>query len=465
MGAVAVVVSVLLSSTIGAVAGFCTGLVPGLHVNNLAAIAVAGSATFIGLFGFVGMLSGCDETALLVVCFLVAAMMGHMFSEAVVATYLGIPSADNVSLLPAHRLAKEGLGRSAVRSSADGSLAGAVTGLLFMIPVCALLGPPVDAYSAVKGVMGFIVGALSVVLVASEGFGRRDAVERVARASALFLVAGLVGYIVLDTNYFSSGIPDLPWMRGSFVPRASLLLPLFAGLFGIPTLLLSLDSHRKGEAPSDRIITTDDEDLRPGIGAKDLLVSTLGGVLVGWIPGVTSGSSATLCACAMKDAAAEDGKREEAVRFIWLYSAISSCGAVLSVGALFLIARARSGIMQAAVLFMDGPALEIRGVWSLSPICAILLSMLVATMLSHAVIHHLPGALLMRLQGALCSRRSAIISMVFVVSLVLCLTGARGGLLLLTATMLGLMPPLCGLRRINLMGCLLLPICVTFLVH
>jgi putative membrane protein len=464
MGAAAILISVLLSSMVGAGAGFCTGLVPGLHVNNLAAVVVASSASFVGLFCSLGLLSGCDEAALLVACFLVAAMVAHMFSESIVATYLGIPSGDNVSLLPAHRLAKEGLGRSAVLSSADGSLAGAVAGLLFMIPICALLGPPVDAYSSIKAVMGLVVGALSVVLVASEGFGRPAAVKRVTFAAAFFLLAGLVGYVVLDTNYFASSMPDFPWIHSSYVPRSSLLLPLFAGLFGIPTLLLSLGSCSAGEEPSDRIAIKD-SDLRPVIRAKDVMMSSLGGVLVGWIPGVTSGSSATLCANAMKGAAPEGGQREEAVRFIWLYSAISSCGAVLSVGALFLIARARSGIMQAVVFFMDDSSLEIRGMGTIGPMCAILLSMLAAALWSHAIIHHISGALLMRLQGVLCSRRTAIVSMAFVVSLVLCLTGTRGGLLLVVATTLGLMPPLCGLRRINLMGCLLLPICVTFLSY
>jgi putative membrane protein len=369
-----------------------------------------------------------------------------------------------VSLLPAHRLAKEGMGRSAVRSSADGSLAGAAAGLLFMVPVCALLGPPIDAYSSLKAVMGMVVGALSVVLVASEGFGRPAPVKRVAFAAAFFLLAGLVGYVVLDTNYFSSSMPDFPWMRASYVPRSSLLLPLFAGLFGIPTLLLSLGSCSVGEGPPDRIATKD-SDLRPVIRAKDVMMSSLGGVLVGWIPGVTSGSSATLCANAMKGAAPEGDRQEEAVRFIWLYSAISSCGAVLSVGALFLIARARSGIMQAVVFFMDDSSLEIRGTGTVGPMCAILMSMLAAALLSHAMIHHISGALLTRLQGVLCSRRTAVVSMAFVVSLVLFLTGTRGGLLLVVATTLGLMPPLCGLRRINLMGCLLLPICVTFLTY
>ncbi|UCE81385.1 MAG: tripartite tricarboxylate transporter permease [Methanobacteriota archaeon] len=460
------IVTVLLSSVAGTGVGFCTGLVPGLHVNNLAAIAVASSASVVGMSCCIGSLFGCGEAALLVACFLVAAMMAHMFSESIVATYLGIPSGDNVSLLPAHRLAKEGMGQSAVRTSADGSLAGAVLGLLFMLPVCALLGPPIDAYSPLRSAMGIAVLLLSVLLVASDGIGRRAAVGRILRGAAFFLISGTIGFVVLDTNYFAASVPDFPWMRAEFVPKSSLLLPLFAGLFGIPTLLHSIAPGHHAEAPLACFmeIRTEPQNVSPDIRLKEVLTSCVGGVLVGWIPGVTSGSSATLCASAIKGSAPEGGEPEEAARFIWLYSAISSCGAVLSVGALFAIARARSGIMQAVVFFMGDSALEVRDLGAIDSVCALLMSMLAAALLSHMAIHRISGTLLLRLQNLLCSRKAAVLSFVFVSSLVLALTGTRGGLLLLACAALGLLPPMCGSRRINLMGCLLLPICIAFLL-
>ena len=459
------VLSVLLSSVAGTGAGFCTGLVPGLHVNNLAAVTVAGSASVMGLFCGIGSLFGYDEPALLVGCFIVAAMVAHMFSESIVATYLGIPSGDNVSLLPAHRLAREGLGRSAVRASADGSLAGAVIGLLLLVPVCILLGPPVDAYSLLREVMGLAVALLSALLVASDAIGREACARRLIKGSAFFLLAGVLGFVVLDTSYFAADMPDFPWMRPDFVRRSSLLLPLFAGLFGVPTLVLSIRSDRNTGTrarPRESSRRTCPE-MRPRVRLRESVTSFLGGILVGWVPGMTSGSSATLCAGALKGAAAEGGGRDEAVRFIWLYSAISSCGAVLSVGALFVIARARSGIMQAVVFFM-GSAPEVGGIESIDPACALLLSMLAAASLSHAAILGISRAMLMRLQSVLCSQCAALVSLAFVTSLVLLLTGTRGGLLLVTAASLGLMPPLCGSRRINLMGCLLLPIAATFLL-
>lgn len=460
--AYSVLLSVTASSLAGTSVGLCTGLVPGLHVNNVAAVIVASSAATVSAFAAIGSLLGCEATAVLISSFLVAALVAHMFSESIVATYLGIPSGDTVSLLPAHRLARMGLGSAAVRASVDGSLSGVVLGLLLLPPVCLVLGPPVDAYSSIRQVMGVVVAIMSGLLVVSDGLGHRNATRRVLLASTFFLLSGLLGFIVLDTNYHACDVPDMPWIRHGFVRVSSLLLPLFAGLFGVPTLLLSLGSrtaeiHHVEDGPREsRHI---DADLRP----KEIVLSFIGGLLVGWIPGVTSGSSATMCASVSKDAAPEGGAPEEAARFIWLYSAISSCGAMLSVGALFFIARARSGIMEAAAYFLGDQALCIDGVHSLAPMASTLLSMALSAAICHRLICGMSEHVISGLQRVLCSDGAALLSLAFVASLVLYLTGTRGGLVFAAAITLGLLPPMAGVRRINLMGCLLVPICIMFL--
>lgn len=462
MDSVAFLSSCAASSLFGTGVGFCTGLVPGLHVNNVAAVIVAGSASTLAAFSALGGLTGCGHAPLLVACFLVSAMVSHMFSEAVVATYLGIPSGDTVSLLPAHRLARAGLGRGAVASSADGSLAGVVIGLAFLAPVCAALGSPLGLYSPMKAAMGVIVAVLSAMLVGSEGLsGGVVRPRRLCLALAVFLWSGALGTLVLDTEYFASSVPEFPWFDKGFVRVSSLLLPLFAGLFGIPTLILSMDSTQVSEAG---VHAAEGRRVVAGLRRRDVLMSVLGGTLVGWIPGMTSGSSATLCATVTKHASPEGGSTGDAARFIWLYSAISSCGAILSVGALFMISRARSGIMQAVSLFLGEDGIPADDLGSFAPVGALLLAMSLSALVSHIAIRSLSEGVLDRLQRILCSRGAALASMVFVTSLVLALTGVRGGLLFASASTLGLVPPLCGVRRINLMGCLLVPICATFLL-
>ncbi|HIH00938.1 TPA: hypothetical protein HA259_02480 [Thermoplasmata archaeon] len=463
MGPESLLASVILSSMAGTGAGFCTGLVPGLHVNNLAAIVVASSSSAVAFFT---LLVGNDESALpglMVSCFLVSALVAHMFSEAIVSTYLGIPSGDTVSLLPAHRLAKSGLGACAVRVSAQGSLFGVVAGIVLLPPICFLLGSPVDAYSSLKSVMGVLVVLLSAVLLLSEGVNRQRPVRRVVLATVFFTLSGTIGLIVLDSNYFACQLPDFPWMARDFVGRSSLLLPMFAGLFGVPTVLLSIQSEPRIRS-SSRARGDAGDDLSVKASARDLGFMSLGGLLVGWIPGMTSGSSATLCSLGTKRALPEGGTNSEAARFIWLYSAVASMGAVLSVGALFAIARARSGIMQAVEFFYGSSVDGMLDLHSSEPLVALLLAMLLSAVVSHAVMVALSGRTLESVQHILCSRTTAFASLGFVVSLVLVLTGTRGGLILVTSVSLGLLPPTLGLRRIDLMGCILVPIAATFLL-
>jgi putative membrane protein len=456
----ALLCSVLVSAGAGTGVGFAAGLVPGLHMNNIAATLTAYAGGAISAFNFLNCGLRPDEAALAISCFVSAAMVAHLFAEAVTSSYVGIPAGDVVSVLPAHRLAKAGYGRIAVTASADGSLAGVLLSIILLVPMCLLMGQPVGLYALVRKVMVLFIIFFSLVLLASEGSPLRvmalrlDTVLRILKAFAVFLSAGVLGTIVLRTDYYACPLPDFPWMSSGYVPKSSLLLPMFAGLFGISGLLLSLGSRSVVDSRSSGIIPHHCPSPR------DLVTSLFGGFIVGWMPGMTSGSAVTLCSPRTKEAGS--GDISGSVRFIWIYSAISSSGAVFAVGALFTILRARSGSMDAVQFFIGGGNISKGWSFNLLPIVSIIFSMLVASLISHFVLGRL-GTLLSRLRAMLCSRALALGSLSFVCALALALTGTRGALLLVTATMLGLIPPLAGVRRIQLMGCLLVPIAITYL--
>jgi len=454
-------VAIAVSSVAGTFSGFITGLVPGLHVNNLAAMVAAYSGATLGLFSALGSSVDFDSPAILVCCYLSSALVSHSFSEAVPNTYVGIPSEDTVSVLPAHRLARAGIGWVAIRAAADGSLAGVVIGVVVLIPVCLVMGPPVDAYSSLRLVMGAIVVALSACLILSDSPSRSSRNRRrggrvfhIAKVIAVFVLAGLIGAIVFRTNYFACDVP----FSSSMVSRSALLLPLFAGLFGLPTLLLSLSSREPGNEVGRVGLK-----LMPTRSGRGSLLMLAGAVLVGWIPAMTSGSSATLCATASRRSFDDEGDVDSSRRFIWLYAAISSAGAVMSVGALFVISRARSGIMEAVSFFLDGSVSPAHDLCGLFLPTTILLSMVISAVMSHTLLLSLRNPLT-RASRMLCSRRVAISAMIFVCSLSALLTGLRGMLLMATACSLGLLTPRIGVRRIQLMGCLLVPVAATFLM-
>jgi len=455
--------SIVVSSALGSGVGFCAGLVPGLHMNNIAAALTAHAAAALALFGPLSSLGAEDKSALLLCCFMCASMVAHTFSEAVPSTYVGIPSEDVVSVLPAHRLAKAGLGDLAVLASAVGCLQGLLLAVAALCPVCYVMSPPVDLYGSIKRVMFLFVAAFCAVLILSEGFprlglrkGTKGAWTRVFAGAAVFVAAGLIGMTVLTTDYYACDVPDFPWMRNRLVPPSSLLLPMFAGLFGVPGLLLSLNSR---SVPSFSSKTKDDHGFAPA--PRDLAIGMLGGMIVGWMPGMTSGSAVTLCSPGTSEHSHE-GDLPGSLRFIWLYSAVSASGAVFALGALFVISRARSGTMEAVKGLLGADALG--GTWSSEPfpMVSLLTAMVLAGLLSYLVLTRC-DRWLVRCREVLCSKRLAVASLVFVVGLSIWLTGFRGGLLMVACSSLGLIPPLVGVRRIQLMGCLLVPVGSLFL--
>jgi putative membrane protein len=450
---------VLASSALGLTTGFLAGLVPGLHMNNIAAALTAYASAAVALFGWMAL----DSVGVLAACFISAAMVAHMFAEAITSTYVGIPSEDVVSVLPAHRLARSGLGQLAVRTSADGVLVGVVLSVAAFPVVCYVMGDGLGLYSLLREFMVIPLVVFSMLLVLSEGMPslkpwlrHRDFAARVVRGAAIFLASGVLGVLVLKTNFYSCPVPDFPWIAEPFVPKSSLLLPMFAGLFGIPGLLLSIGARSGPAIASLQGISATSTNT-----SRSAALTVLGGILVGWFPGMTSGSATTVCSPTVRDAAG-DGELKESLRFISLYSSISASGAVFSVGALFVISRARSGCMDAAGFFLGDELLSEAWVANTGPIASILLAMSFAALISSLVVRRLEGRLMLA-SRLLCSKHVALASMAFVVALSAALTGVRGSLLMATAVFLGLIPPLSGVRRIQLMGCLLVPIALTLI--
>jgi len=453
--------SIVLSAIAGTLLGFAAGLVPGLHMNNIAASLTAYASVTLAAFGALERITGGADDGILVCCFISAALVAHLFGEAMTSTYVGIPSEDVVSVLPAHRLARAGLGSVAVRASADGCFVGVLIASALLVPMCVLMGPPIHFYSIVKKGMVIIAIGCSVLLVLSEGLSVRSmwwvrgSSLRVIKAAVIFCTSGVLGAIVLQSNYFACALPDLPWMDPGFVPRSSLLLPLFAGLFGVPSLLLSL-----GSGPVRDIGSGTWRHLQHAPKLGDLVLSVIGGTLVGWLPGMTSGSSTTLCSPTTREVGG-GGDPVGSVRFIWLYSAVSSVGAVFSVGALFVIMRARSGSMDAVASFLEITSHE-RWLSNALPMTSILLSMLIAALICNHAIGVLDSRLVW-LRRIMCSKKLAIASLAFILSLCVAITGSRGALLMASSASLGVIPPIIGIRRIQLMGCLLVPISILFM--
>ncbi|MFA6668941.1 MAG: tripartite tricarboxylate transporter permease, partial [Candidatus Methanomethylophilaceae archaeon] len=124
---------VIYASIIGAAIGTASGLIPGIHVNTLAILMAVGMPI---ITDAVSGTVAAEDIPLLMSSAVVSAAVVHSFTDFVPSVFVGAPDADEVlSLLPGHRLLRDGKGMLAVRSAASGSLVGASVSVILAIPL------------------------------------------------------------------------------------------------------------------------------------------------------------------------------------------------------------------------------------------------------------------------------------------------------------------------------------------
>src|SRR5437867_13175778 len=201
---------------LGLCAGVCTGLAPGLHVNNVALLLLASRPAFEAavLGGFPG--AAPQEVVAILSSFVMGTVVGHSFLDFIPSIYLGAPEEKTaLSVLPGHRLLLAGEGHVAVRLAARGGIAGVAAAVALLLPLRLFLGSPVDAYERARGIIAFVLLGIASLLILSER--PRDARRSPTRsrpsdsrirqrgiAALVFLSSGGLGWAVLDSPWLSA---------------------------------------------------------------------------------------------------------------------------------------------------------------------------------------------------------------------------------------------------------------------
>ncbi|MFB6217598.1 MAG: tripartite tricarboxylate transporter permease, partial [Halobacteriaceae archaeon] len=253
--------AVLLYLLGGVAAGTASGLLPGLHVNNLALLLAAAAPALPGPPHLVGAA-------------VLAAGVVHSFLDVVPALAVGVPDAAMaVTALPGHRLVLAGRGREAVRLSALGS-GGAV---LAAVPLAVPLTLAMEAVAPLLlEYLWAVLGAVAAFLLATERTWR----ARAGGALALAL-SGALGLLALDFD------PAAP------VGGGDVLVPLFPGLFGAPVLIAAAGGQGVPEQADPGVLVPRRRVLAAG------LAGALAGAVVGYVPGVSSAVAATVALAAL----------------------------------------------------------------------------------------------------------------------------------------------------------------------
>jgi len=393
----------------GAFLGTITGLIPGIHVNLIAVFAILLAPSLEGL--------GISTHA---ICAMIIAMaVVHSFLDFIPSIYLGAPEgATALSVLPGHRMLIMGRGIEGVRLTAVGSLGALLLASLLAVFIVFFDFPVIGyIYGLTKPVIHWIlILVVAWMVLGEEGTG-------ILWSGFLFLLSGLLGFLALDSNLMVSD---------------EALFPIFTGLFGVSTLLLSL----KDSTEMPRQLEEAGIRLSKSSIARAVCVGSLAGVLVGFLPGVGS-AQATVLSRELSEKS-EDSTRE----FLVSASGVNTAAAIFSLAAIYLIGKPRSG----AAIAVQNILGEFTKYDALYLISVVAISAGIATLLHLAI-----GSCITSLFSKISYRALILAVVVFVSSLVYFLSGGVGFFLMALSTAIGTISPLVNIKRTHTMGVLLLP--------
>jgi putative membrane protein len=440
---------VILFCFLGVVTGIATGLLPGLHVNNIALILLSLSGVVIAVFSFLFEFGISQDFIFLLICvFIISTSISHTFHDVIPSTFLGAPDPDTaLSVLPAHSLLVEGRGYEAVALSAMGSYGAILFCFLLLFPIRFIIGSPVFGYEILRSIMLFVLIAISILMICTEK-GRVDFFRSSGTAPSfmgmifalfVFILSGLFGMFIFDVAV------DSPIGLSSPV-----LFPALAGLFGTPTLLEALLT--KPVIPDQRLKGPALDNKMKKASVMSIATGSLGGILVSIIPGITSATGTVL---AMNTRGAS-GRRQTIITL----SAVNTACAFFVVVMMFVILRSRSGATLAAMELISVSE------WSKLLMPQYLSLLLIAVLLGGTLSYFFTlrvGRVFAKSFTKVPYAKIVIFTIVLVSILVFLFTGFMGLLVLFIATFIGLLPVEYGVRRSHCMGVLLVPIILYFI--
>ncbi|MEM0492627.1 MAG: tripartite tricarboxylate transporter permease [Candidatus Thermoplasmatota archaeon] len=435
---------IILFSTLGVLLGACTGIIPGLHVNTISIILLSATGVLLSLLSPLSSYGLSSSFILLLIAsFIVSISISHSFHNAIPATFLGVPDEDTaISMLPAHRLLLQGRGYEAIVLSAIGSFGAIITCFSLLYIIRFLLGEPFMLYQTIREIMVFILIAIAIIMITTEK-GKiyvsktpsiLPAVLGILSAAGLFILSGIYGLVTFSIP--SSSPIGLP---------SNTLLPVLTGLFGAPTIIVSLLTRPTIPEQTNKNMFTSKKDKKSSI--LSILTGSTAGILVSIIPGVTS-STGTILAMNTR------GKSNDEQTIITL-SAVNTAAAFYVIVLLFIIQRARSGV---AIAVNNLITIE---TWSSLTMPSTLIYLLIAILLSGSFSYMSTiwiGGLYADHINRLPYHKILTIVLFFVITLVVLFTGLEGLLIFSIGACIGLIPILWGIRRSHCMGVLIIPV-------
>jgi len=398
-------IQILIAILIGCALGIFTGLIPGIHINLVSLMIIAVSPFLL------------DYTSPLILAIIIIAMaITHTFLDTIPSVFLGAPEADTaLSVLPGHKLLLEGKGFEAVMLTVFGSL--------FSLIIAVVLAPTMIflvsiGYPLIKNFIGYILIFVSCFLIIREKSSK-------IWALIIFLLAGCLGIGVLNISVLKNP-----------------LFPLLSGLFGTSMLILSVKD--KVNVPFQEIT---DVCIKTKTGLKALSSSIIAGSICSFLPGMGPAQAAIIGSQFTKDL----GNRG----FLILVGGLSTVNMVMSFIALYVLEKCRNGAIIAVSKIIIGISLNQLALFLG---CSLVIGG-IATFLAINLSKIFSRLIVKVNYTYLCL---SIISLITILVFLLC--DFLGLFILVVSTLVGMIPPLKGVGRNHMMGVLILPVILYFML-
>lgn len=412
-------IELVIACFIGILIGTTTGMIPGIHVNTAGAIIFA-SSTF--------LLTFLSPEFLCVM--MVSMSIAHALIEFVPSMLLGVPQEGTAtSILPGHRMVLQGRSKEVIRVVSVGGF-GAILVTIAMLPIFAIALPIL--HDLTKPFTWIILLVASVYLTYSLTSNARDFLWSLL----LFVLSGILGWIIFQTP-ISSGIT---------------LMCTFSGLFGISTILFSLNDS--SSIPHQNPFYELDIDYGK---FKSIFAGGITGAILGFLPGFGPAQGTVI---AQAVSGANDNDDDDTVNFLLATSGLNISDCLFSLIAIYIIGNPRSGIAVYMSYLIFEMGLNHLAIFIFASLIAVSVSLVLSLKL---------GDSFSRLMGGIDYKKLSIsVILLQIVILYLFVFYYKAPffymtLALITSTSMGMLPHYIGVGKSHLMGVLIIPAIVIYM--
>lgn len=390
----------ILVSLFGTAVGFGLGLLPGMHINNVLPVFISLSLFF--------------SSPMHLTVFIISVAITQTFISYIPSIFLGAPEEETaLSVLPGHKLLFEGRGYEAIKLTVIGAILSVFITLVFIFFFANYFS---KLYGFSRPYIHYVISLVAIIMILSE-----KKIKRILSATLIFFMSGIFGVLSLNSP---------------IVSQQNVLFPVLSGLFGLSLLLISFSQKSK--------IPVQQFDNQMNISKmnlfKSVILGSFAGVLVGMLPAIGVSQAATLVQYL--------GSTGEARNFLVTLSGINISNEIFSLVSLFLVNNPRSGASVAIEKILGGLSAN-DVVFFVGFIC---FSAGIAALITIFMAKRIPKYL-----EKINYQQLTFVIIVFLISMVMLMTGFGGLLILFTSVSIGLLCNFLGIRKSHCMGVLLLP--------